>query len=100
MATTLRSSGIASVFCTLASTCALGSPGDWTRIATERSIAANSPEQSEAFEWLHERGAPRLGPPGAHPRRVPGVFRPYPTLTEGRSVGRRGGVTCFSVFQA
>src|SRR3546814_8152598 len=63
MATTWRSSGIGIVFCMLASTCAWGSPGDWTRIATERSIAETSPEQREVLEWLPARAAPGLGPP-------------------------------------
>src|SRR3546814_19245027 len=59
MATTWRSSGIGIVFCMQASTCAWGSPGDWTRIAKERSIAENSPEQSEVLERRHARAAPR-----------------------------------------
>src|SRR3546814_3947795 len=79
MATTLRSSGIGIVFCMLASTCALGSPGDWTRIATERSIAENSPEQREVLEWLHARAAPGLGSPGArseeHTSELPSLMR-------------------------
>src|SRR3546814_11362246 len=69
MATTLRSSGIGILVCMLASTCALGSPGDWTRIATERSIAENSPEQREVLEWPRVRPAPGLGSPGGLPLR-------------------------------
>src|SRR3546814_14296962 len=87
MATTLRSSGIGIVFCMLASTCALGSPGDWTRIATERSIAENSPEQREVLEWLHARAAPGLGSPGALRLGVPRVFPGPPDLSDRKRVG-------------
>src|SRR3546814_216090 len=85
MATTLRSSGIGIVFCMLASTCALGSPGDWTRIATERSIAENSPEQREVLEWLHARAAPGLGSPGALRLGVTRVFPGQPELSAAAS---------------
>src|SRR3546814_15844710 len=74
MAATLRSSGIGILVCMLASTCAVGSPGDWTRIATERSIAENSPEQREVLEWLRVRAAPGLGSPGALRLGVTRVF--------------------------
>src|SRR3546814_7199762 len=82
MATTWRSSGIGIVFCMLASTCAWGSPGDWTRIATERSIAENSPDQREVLEWLHARAAPGLGSPGALRLGVTRVFPGQPELSE------------------
>src|SRR3546814_14128042 len=85
MATTWRSSGIGIVFCMLASTCAWGSPGDWTRIATERSIAENSPEQSEVLEWLHARAAPGPGPPGALRMRVTRGFTGHPALSAAAS---------------
>src|SRR3546814_19527016 len=95
MATTLRSSGIGIVFCMLASTCALGSPGDWTRIATERSIAENSPEQREVLEWLHARAAPGLGTPGAlRLGGSRGFLGPPPApdaLVEGQTGAKRGG---------
>ena len=85
MATTLRSSGIGILFCMLASTCAWGSPGDWTRIATERSIAGNSPEQREVLEWLHARAAPGLGTPGALRLGVTRVFPGQSELSEAAS---------------
>src|SRR3546814_2581547 len=85
MATTWRSSGIGIVFCMLASTCAWGSPGDWTRIATERSIAENSPEQREVLEWLHARAAPGLGSPGALRLGVTRVFPGQPELSAAAS---------------
>src|SRR3546814_17679859 len=69
----------------LASTCAWGSPGDWTRIATERSIAENSPEQREVLEWLHARAAPGLGSPGALRLGVTRVFPGQPELSAAAS---------------
>src|SRR3546814_8544342 len=66
MATTWRCSGICIVFCMLAFTCAWGSPGDWMRIATKRSIAEYSHEQRAVLEWLYARTEPGRDSPGGN----------------------------------
>ncbi len=74
MAATLRI-GIGGVLlCMLAGTCAWAAAAEWTRIASERSIAADSPEQHEVHEWLEARAAPGLGTLGAVRLGVTRVF--------------------------
>jgi hypothetical protein len=79
MKTTLRNNSFGAFVCMLACTCAWGASDDWMRIASERSIAADSPEQHEVREWLQARAAPGLGTPGA--LRL-GVTRVFPGQSE------------------
>src|SRR3546814_15849979 len=81
MATTLRSTGIAILDCMLASTCALGSPGKWTRLATERTIAENSPAQREVLDGLRVRAVPVSRQPAAPSLCVPPASHGPPAIS-------------------
>lgn len=74
MAATLRISIGGVLLCMLAGTCAWAASAEWTRIASERGIAADSPEQHEVREWLEARAAPGLGMLGAVRLGVTRVF--------------------------
>jgi len=67
-------SGIGILACVLAGHGAWAAPADWTRIASDRSIDPDSPEQREVRDWLRARGAPGSGAPDAVRLGVTRVF--------------------------